>query len=161
MKTENGRAAYALTVLFIINTMNFFDRVIGGALGEPIRREWGLSDSALGALGTAFTLLYAFVGVPLGRLSDRAPRRLILAAAVFVWSALTAVSGITRTYWQLFATRLGVGVGEAACTPAGTSLIGDLYPPGERARALSVSPVSFWQTSASCSSSSSRRSCSG
>lgn len=136
--SENGRAAYALTVLFVINTMNFFDRVIGGALGEPIRREWDLSDSALGALGTAFTLLYAFVGIPLGRLSDRAPRKLILAGAVFVWSALTAVSGLTRTYWQLFATRLGVGVGEAACAPAGTSLIGDLFPPSRRARALSV-----------------------
>ena len=86
--------AYALTVLFVINTLNFFDRVIGGALGEPIRREWNLSDSALGALGTAFTLLYAFVGIPLGRLSDRASRKTILAAAVFVWSALTAVSGI-------------------------------------------------------------------
>lgn len=138
MKSENGRAAYALTVLFVINTMNFFDRVIGGALGEPIRKEWNLSDSALGALGTAFTLLYAFVGVPLGRLSDRAPRKWILAGAVFVWSGLTAVSGLTRTYWQLFATRLGVGVGEAACAPAGTSLIGDLFPPSKRARAMSV-----------------------
>lgn len=118
--------------------MNFFDRVIGGALGEPIRREWNLSDSALGALGTAFTLLYAFVGVPLGRLSDRAPRKLILAGAVFVWSALTAASGFTRTYWQLFVTRLGVGVGEAACAPAATSLIGDLFPPHKRARAMSV-----------------------
>ncbi|PYQ31731.1 MAG: MFS transporter [Acidobacteria bacterium] len=133
-----NRARYALAVLFVINTLNFFDRVIGGALGEPIRREWGLSDSALGALGTAFTLLYAFVGVPLGRLADRKPRKSILAASVFVWSALTAASGITRTYWQLFVTRLGVGVGEAACAPAGTSLIGDLYPPAKRARALSV-----------------------
>jgi len=133
-----NRAGYALTVLFVINAMNFFDRVIGGALGEPIRREFGLSDSALGALGTAFTLLYAFVGVPLGRLADRKPRKFILAAAVFVWSALTAVSGFARTYGQLFATRLGVGVGEAACAPAGTSLIGDLYPPERRARALSV-----------------------
>jgi MFS family permease len=137
-RTERGRATYALVVLFLINTMNFFDRVIGGALGEPIRREWGLSDSALGALGTAFTLLYAFVGVPLGRLSDRAPRKTILALAVFVWSALTAVSGFTRSYWQLFATRLGVGVGEAACAPAATSLIGDLYPPERRARAMSI-----------------------
>ncbi|HYI10043.1 MAG TPA: MFS transporter [Thermoanaerobaculia bacterium] len=138
MSSEKRSAAYALTVLFFINTMNFFDRVIGGALGEPIRREWGLSDSALGALGTAFTLLYAFVGIPLGRLSDRAPRKTILAAAVFVWSALTAVSGLTRTYWQLFATRLGVGVGEAACAPAATSLIGDLFPPAKRARAMSI-----------------------
>lgn len=138
MKSESGRAAYALAVLFLINTMNFFDRVIGGALGEPIRRELDLSDSALGALGTAFTLLYAFVGIPLGRLSDRAPRKIILAAAVVVWSALTAVSGLTRTFWQLFATRLGVGVGEAACAPAATSLIGDLFPPSRRARALSV-----------------------
>src|SRR6185503_21348191 len=118
---EKGRATYALTVLFAINAMNFFDRVIGGALGEPIRREWNLSDSALGALGTAFTLLYAFVGIPLGRLSDRKPRKWILAVAVFVWSALTAASGMTRTYLQLFLTRLGVGVGEAACAPAATS----------------------------------------
>ena len=136
--SEPRRAAYALTVLFLINTMNFFDRVIGGALGEPIRREFDLSDSALGALGTAFTLLYAFVGLPLGRLSDRMPRKTILAVAVFLWSALTAVSGMTRSFWQLFVTRLGVGVGEAACAPAGTSLIGDLFPPQRRARALSI-----------------------
>ncbi|MDP9193374.1 MAG: MFS transporter [Acidobacteriota bacterium] len=136
--SERKTTAYALGVLFVINTLNFFDRVIGGALAEPIRREWNLSDSALGALGTAFTLLYAFVGIPLGRLSDRGSRKKILAAAVFVWSALTAVSGITRTYWQLFVTRLGVGVGEAACAPAATSLIGDLVPPQRRARAMSI-----------------------
>jgi len=136
--SDKRSTAYALTVLFVINTMNFFDRVIGGALGEPIRREFDLSDGALGALGTAFTLLYAFVGVPLGRLSDRAPRKTILAVAVFVWSALTAVSGLTRNFWQLFVTRLGVGVGEAACAPAATSLIGDLFPPQRRGRALSL-----------------------
>jgi predicted MFS family arabinose efflux permease len=135
--TKRG-PAYALTVLFVINALNFFDRVIGGALGEPIRREFNLSDGALGALGTAFTLLYAFVGVPFGRWSDRAPRKYLLAGAVFAWSALTSLSGVTRTYLQLFVTRLGVGVGEAACAPAGTSLIGDLYPPQRRARAMSV-----------------------
>lgn len=132
------RAAYALFVLFAINAMNFFDRVIGGAVAEPIRKEWQLSDSALGALGTAFTLLYAFAGVPLGRLSDRVSRKALLAGGVFVWSLLTALSGVARTFWELFAMRLGVGVGEAVCAPAATSLIGDLYPPQRRSRALSL-----------------------
>jgi len=132
------RARYALFVLFAINAMNFFDRVIGGAVAEPIRKEFHLSDSALGALGTAFTLLYAFAGVPLGRLSDRFSRKKLLAGGVFLWSLLTALSGITRNFWQLFATRLGVGVGEAVCAPAGTSLIGDLYPPERRGRAMSL-----------------------
>jgi MFS family permease len=136
--SDRSRAAYALSVLFAINAMNFFDRQIGGALAEPIRKEWNLSDSALGALGTAFTLLYAFVGIPLGRLSDRTARRGILGVAVLLWSVLTSLSAVTRSYWQMFATRLGVGVGEAACAPAATSLIGDLFPPVRRARALSI-----------------------
>jgi predicted MFS family arabinose efflux permease len=132
------RASYTLFVLFAINAMNFFDRVIGGAVAEPIRKEWQLSDSALGALGTAFTLLYAFAGVPLGRLADRASRKKLLAGGVAVWSALTALSGVARTFWTLFAMRLGVGVGEAVCAPAATSLIGDLYPPARRSRAMSM-----------------------
>src|SRR5215210_340179 len=111
MNQKKSAVWFALVVLFAINTMNFFDRQILGAVGEPIRREFNLSDGALGALGTAFTLLYAFVGVPLGRLSDRKPRKTILALAVFAWSALTALSGVTRNFWQLFVTRLGVGVG--------------------------------------------------
>jgi MFS family permease len=131
-------AAYALAVLFAINLMNFFDRQILGAVGEQIRREWGLGDTALGALGTAFTLLYAFVGVPFGRLADRASRKHILAAGVFVWSLLTFASGLARNFWQLFAVRLGVGVGEASCAPAAISLIGDLYRTQHRARATSV-----------------------
>src|SRR5262249_4321181 len=90
------------------------------------------------ALVTAFTLLYAFVGVPLGRLSDRASRKTILGVAVFFWSLLTSLSALTRNFWQMFAARLGVGVGEAACAPAATSLIGDLVPPERRARAMSV-----------------------
>jgi MFS family permease len=136
--SDRGKTIFALSVLFAINTMNFFDRQILGAIAEPIRREWGLSDSAMGALGTAFTLLYAVVGVPLGRLTDRSVRTRILAMGVFVWSLMTAASGVARNYLQLFLLRLGVGVGEATCAPASTSLIGDLFPASKRAKALSA-----------------------
>src|SRR5687767_8620745 len=133
-----NQTRYALAVLFAINAVNFYDRQILGALGEPIRREWKLTDAELGALGTAFTLLYAFAGVPLGRLSDTGSRTRILSVGVFVWSMLTALSGLARGFWQLFVLRLGVGVGEASCAPAATSLIGDLFPPERRGRALAV-----------------------
>ena len=129
---------FALIVLFAINTMNFFDRQILGAVGEPIRKEFELDDASLGLLGTAFTLLYAFVGIPLGRLADRIGRKGILSAGVFVWSLLTVGSGLAQSYWQIFALRLGVGVGEASCAPAATSLIGELFPPNWRAKALAI-----------------------
>ena len=139
-KIESRKAAvwFALAVLFAINTMNFFDRQILGAVGEPIRKEFELDDASLGLLGTAFTLLYAFVGIPLGRLADRIGRKGILSAGVFVWSLLTVGSGLAQSYWQIFALRLGVGVGEASCAPAATSLIGDLFPPNWRAKALAI-----------------------
>ncbi len=132
------RAVYALVVLFAINLMNFFDRQILGGVGEGVRRELLLSDTALGLLGTVFTLLYAVVGLPLGRLSDKTERRRILSAGVFVWSLLTAMSGMARSFSQLIVARLGVGVGEATCSPASTSLLGDLFPPRSRARAMAI-----------------------
>src|SRR5215467_14304617 len=121
--TNRSRAGFALAVLFAINMMNFYDRNIAGAVAEPMRREWGLSDTAIGFLGTAFTLLYAAMGVPLGRLADRTTRTRILAAGVFVWSLFTGVSGLIRNqvvllgraispFNQMFAARLGVGIGE-------------------------------------------------
>src|SRR5471030_1194377 len=131
-------SGYALFVLFLINLMNFFDRQIIGGIGEGIRREWGLSDTALGLLGTAFTLLYAVFGLPLGRLSDRTARKTILAGGIFVWSLLTAASGLARSFSQLIVARLGVGVGEATCSPASTSMIGDLFPTTQRARAVAI-----------------------
>jgi MFS family permease len=130
------QARYTLFILFAINLLNFYDRHIFGALAEPIRREWSLSDSQIGWLATAFTLLYAVVGVPLGRLSDRWNRAKLLSCGVAAWSLLTAASGMAWNYGSMFAARLGVGVGEAACAPAANSLIGDLYPSGQRARAL-------------------------
>ena len=135
--TERDRTRYALFVLFLINLLNFYDRQILAAVTEPIRREWQLSDTAVGWLGTAFTLFYAAVGLPLGRWADRGARPRILGIGVAVWSACTAASGLAWNYATLFAARMGVGFGEASCAPAANSLIGDLFPPARRARAIS------------------------
>lgn len=137
-QNDNKSLWFTLTILFLINTLNFFDRLIIGAVGEPIRKEFGLDDAALGLLSTAFILIYAVVGIPLGRLADKASRVKILAAGVFAWSVFTIASGLARAYWQIFAFRIGVGVGEASCAPAATSLISDLFPPEKRARAMSI-----------------------
>ncbi len=138
MTTESNRRWFALWLLFGINTMNFYDRMILSVVAEPIRKEWTLSDSALGLLGTAFTLIYAFISVPCGRLTDTRPRKWILSAGCAIWSLLTAVSGMAQSFWALCAARLGVGVGEASCAPAANSLIGDLFPPQQRSRAVSL-----------------------
>jgi MFS family permease len=121
-----------------INILNFYDRHLLGALAEPIRKEFNLSDTELGLLGSAFIWIYAIVGVPIGRMADRFSRTKILAAGLLVWSVLTAATAVVTNFWSLLATRLGVGIGEAVAAPAGTSLIGDLFPPHQRARALGL-----------------------
>jgi len=136
--TDRRKAVSALAMLFAINMMNFYDRQIIAVVMEPILEEWQLKDSQGALLGTAFILIYAVMGVPLGRLTDKVSRVRILAIGVFVWSLLTAASGLARNYWQLFVYRLGVGIGEASCAPAGNSLIGDLFPANKRAKALSI-----------------------
>ena len=93
---QKQAARYALAVLFLINALNFFDRQIIGAVGEPIRREFGLDDKALGALNVAFTLIYAFVGLPLGKLADFYKRKTVLSVGVFVWSLFTAASAVSE-----------------------------------------------------------------
>jgi MFS family permease len=135
LKTPN--LVFTFLVLLGINTVNFYDRQVLGAVQEKIRKEWSLSDSQLGWLGTAFILLYAVVGLPLGRLADRARRKWVLAAGVGLWSALTFASGLAWNFWSLFVLRLGVGIGEATCAPVASSLIGDLVPADRRARAMS------------------------
>src|SRR5271154_301015 len=138
MAKAAGGAKYALFLLFAINLLNFFDRQLLGALGEPVRHEFHLSDTALGFLGTIFTIIYAFVGLPLGAISDRWYRNRLIAIGTAFWSVLTAATGLAQNYAQIFIARLGVGVGEATCAPAGQSLIGDLFPPTQRAKAMGV-----------------------
>ena len=137
IKAVSG-ANFALMVLFAINLLNFLDRQLLGSLGEPIRKEFHLSDTALGLLTTVFVILYALIGLPLGRLSDTWRRTRLIAASVAVWSVLTAATGLAQNYTQIIITRLGVGLGEASCAPAGQSLIGDFFPPERRTFAMGV-----------------------
>ena len=129
-------AGASLAVLFLVNVLNFYDRQALGAVLEPLRHEFHLSDTRLGALTTIFTLLYAVAGLPLGRLADTWSRRRLLAIGVAVWAGLTGLGGLAASYAMLLVTRLGVGVGEAVCAPAATSWIGDLVPASRRARAM-------------------------
>ena len=138
MAISTRHRTLALALLFGINFLNFYDRQVLGAVAESIKHEWQLSDSQLGGLTTAFVLLYAVIGIPLGRLADTGRRKSILAVGILVWSGFTAMSGLATSFAMLFLFRLGVGVGEASAAPTGNSLIGDLFPPEQRARALSI-----------------------
>ena len=145
-----ARPTATLFVLFLLNSLNFFDRNILGAVVEPLRHEWSLRDAQIGWIGTAFTLLYAVVGLPLGRLADHARRTRLLGGGALLWSAMTAISGLTTSFAVnrpaklvvspeiAVMARLGVGVGEAVCAPAATSLIGDLFPSARRGRATAI-----------------------
>ncbi len=137
MPSRNG-ATFAIVILFLINILNFYDRNIAGALAEPMRKEFHLNDTQVGLLGTAFTVLYAIIGVPLGRVADRWSRKRLLAGGMLVWGTLTAMAAVVTTFGGLMVSRLGVGIGEAACAPSGTSWIGDLVAPAKRARALAL-----------------------
>src|ERR1700682_2358140 len=125
-------------VLFGINLLNFYDRNTPGALVEPMRHEFSLSDTQIGLLGSAFIWIYAIVGIPLGRIADVWSRKKLLAFGVVLWASLTAQAGFAQSFSVLLFTRLGVVVGEAVCAPTGTSWLGDLFPAAKRARVLAV-----------------------
>lgn len=131
--------AYVLFILVLVYTFNFIDRQIVGILAIPIKADLGLTDGQLGLMGgLAFALFYTGLGIPVAMLADRFNRTWIITTALVIWSGMTAISGLANNFWQLFAARLGVGIGEAGGVAPAYSLISDYFPPGRRARALSV-----------------------
>jgi predicted MFS family arabinose efflux permease len=137
-KSSSTGFLVSAVVLFAVNVLNFYDRHVPGALTEPIRKEFHLTDTQIGLLGSAFIWVYALVGLPLGRIADSASRKKLLAAAILVWSSLTAWAALADSFGMLLFSRIGVGVGEAACAPAATSWLGDLFPPDKRSRVLAL-----------------------
>jgi len=136
--TQAANAWRILFLLFLANLFNFFDRTIPAIIIEPIRKEWLLSDFQLGIIGTAFTLVYAIAGLPLGRMADTGSRRKLMGWGLAVWSGLTAINGLVGNFWAFLLVRMGVGIGEASYAPAANSLIGDLFPAHKRARAMGI-----------------------
>jgi MFS family permease len=130
---------FVVGILMVAYVFSFVDRQILNLLVGPIRRDLGISDTQMSLLmGFSFALFYTVMGIPLGRLADSKSRRGLIAAGVIVWSVMTALCGTAKHYWQFFLFRIGVGVGEAALSPAAYSMIADYFPPEKRATAISV-----------------------
>lgn len=130
---------WVLTLLLVVYASNFIDRTILSVLAQPIKEELRLADWQLGVLGgLSFAVLYSLLGIPIARLAERRNRVPIITAALVVWSSMTVLSGMVATYLQLVLCRIGVGIGEAGCTPPAQSLISDYFPPDRRATALSI-----------------------
>ena len=133
------RRIFYLVVLSLVATSNFVDRNVLGILLEPIKHEFGVSDTLLGLLtGLCFALFYATLGIPIARWADWGDRPLIVKLALIVWSIMTVLCGAAQNFAQLALLRIGVGAGEAGAVPPSQSLIADYFPPGERARAFAV-----------------------
>jgi MFS family permease len=136
---SSGYKSAVLTLLVLAYTFNFIDRTIIATIGQAIKVDLKLTDTELGLLGGfSFAVLYTVLGIPIARLAERWNRVSIIALAMVIWSGFTAACGLAGSFLQLLALRVGVGVGEAGCSPSAHSLISDYYEPRRRASALSV-----------------------
>jgi MFS family permease len=134
---SKGYTRYAMWLLLGIYIINFLDRQVINILAEPIKEELLLADWQLGLMsGLAFAIFYTVLGIPIARLAERKNRPVIIGTAVAVWSGFTALCATATNFWQLIIYRIGVGVGEAGCTPPAHSLISDYVPKEKRASAL-------------------------
>ncbi|MCS6986315.1 MAG: MFS transporter [Sphingomonadaceae bacterium] len=132
-------AWWVLAVLVLVYVVNFVDRQIMAILADDIRADLGVGDAEMGFLyGTVFGVFYALFGIPLGRLADGWHRIRLLTIGLALWSAMTALSGFARSFNQLAAARIGVGVGEASASPVAFSVLSDYFPREKRATALAI-----------------------
>ena len=130
---------YVLGILLVVYTFNFIDRQILSILLESIKKDLLLTDQALGFLaGFAFAAFYATLGMPMALWADRGNRRNLIAVALALWSAMTAACGLAQNFVHLALARVGVGIGEAGCSPPSHSIISDYYPAHQRATAIGI-----------------------
>jgi predicted MFS family arabinose efflux permease len=140
---------YLVWVLALVYALNIADRYVVSTVMESIRLDLHLTDSGIAVLtGVSLALFYVTIGIPISALADRTNRRNIIAGALVLWSAMTLLCGLSRTFLQMLAARIGVGVGEAGGTPPSTSMLADVFPARERPMALTFytlgAPVGAW-----------------
>ena len=135
----NWRTHLSLALLALVYIFSYIDRQVVAILIEPIKNEFGATDTEMGLLtGLAFGLLYAALGVPVGKLADRKNRRTIVAVACGLWSLATMACGFAGQFWQLLLARMSVAVGEAGGMAPSISIVSDLYPPKQRSFMISL-----------------------
>lgn len=133
------QANYALIIFLLAYVLSFVDRQILALMVDPIKADLGINDVQIGLLqGFAFAVLYAVMGLPFGMLADRVSRRKIIAAGVVFWSLATALCGLARSFTTLFIARVGVGVGEAALSPAAHSFLSSAFPREKLGRTMAI-----------------------
>jgi predicted MFS family arabinose efflux permease len=133
------RTHLSLALLALVYIFSVIDRQIIAILMEPIKNEFGASDTQMGLLsGLAFGLFYAALGVPVGKLSDKYNRRMIVAVCCSLWSLATVACGFAGQFWQLLLSRMSVAIGEAGGMAPSISLVSDLYPPKQRSTVISL-----------------------
>src|SRR5579859_5612954 len=121
-----------------INFLNYMDRWVAAAASPIIQKEFGLSDTLVGLLGSAFLLVYAVAALPFGYWADRGVRKVVIGVGVTIWSLATLFTGFSRNFAHLFISRSVLGIGEAGYYPAGTSLLSDWFPKEQRGRVMSI-----------------------
>ena len=143
------RTHLSLALLALVYIFSVIDRQIIAILMEPIKNEFGASDTQMGLLsGLAFGLFYAALGVPVGKLSDKYNRRMIVAVCCSLWSLATVACGFAGQFWQLLLSRMSVAIGEAGGMAPSISLVSDLYPPKQRSTVISLfmTGIRTWRT---------------
>jgi MFS family permease len=131
--------AWVLLLFTLVSTFGFIDRIIVQILVQPIKAELRVSDARMGLLGgLTFGVLYALLSIPIARVAERKSRVAIISISTALWSLATAVSGFASNFAQLVLARVGVGVGEAAGSPATVSVISDYFPRERRASAMAI-----------------------
>ncbi len=141
---SSASAYWGLTVIVLATGMTFFDQLVFGMLGERVKHDFGLTDSQLGFLaGPAGIIIYIFVGIPIARLADIYPRKLVLGCSAVVVGSIISLGGFAQNFYQFIATRVFLSAGGSAHAPSSYSLLADAFPPKKLTRAFALLQFGF------------------